>query len=39
MIRQAYVSEWLKSSMVCQQILSKVQNRSYLGGDDYVMGP
>ena len=24
--------------MVCQQILNKVQNRSHLGGDDYVMG-
>ena len=28
-----------QSRMVCQQILNKVQNRSHLGGDDYVMGP
>ena len=27
-----------QSRMVCQQILNKVQNRSYLGRDDYVMG-
>ena len=39
MIRQAYVCEWIiYSRMVCQQILNKVQNRSHLGGDDYVMG-
>ena len=28
-----------QSRSVCQQILNKVQNRSHLGGDDYVMGP
>ena len=28
-----------QSRMVCQQIVNKVQNRSHLGRDDYVMGP